>query len=322
MKAAVYTQYGPPEVLQVKEVEKPIPGPKEILLKTHAAAVTMGDCEMRRPEIPDLVWFVVRLFFGLRKPRKQILGAYLSGRVEGIGSEVTQYKVGDDLFGVSGMSFGAHADYTLLPEKSALVSLPVGTSYTEAAPVGLGLDSLHFLKKIGLKKGERILINGAGGGIGTYAIQLAKYFGAHVTVVDSADKLDRLVEIGADETFDYRSTDFAQTTQTFDAIFDVVGKISFKRSLALLTPTGRYISAVPQLSRGIKALLTRLGRKKKVMTGLTSGDPDELAYLRDLMANGHLKTVIDRTFELDDIVAAHRYVESEKRKGNVVLDLS
>ena len=237
MKAVLYYRYGPPDVLQLKEVEKPIPKANEILLKIRASAITMGDCEMRSPKIPNLTWFMARLFFGLRKPRKRILGSYLAGEVESVGVDVKSFKKGDQLFGIS-PRFGAHAEYICLSDKYALSRLPSNMTYEEAAPVGLGLDSLHFLKKVKIKKGEEVLINGAGGGIGTYAVQLAKDFGATVTAVDSNNKLQMLRSIGADKVIDYREGDFTNKGTTYDIVFDVVGTLSHTRSLRLLKKMG------------------------------------------------------------------------------------
>ena len=322
MKAVVYEKYGPPEVLMVKEVETPTPKSHQILLKLSATAITMGDCEMRRPDIPDFTWFIVRLFFGLRKPRKQILGGYVSGEVVAIGSDVTKFKIGDQLFGLSGVDFGGYAEYVAISEKAALTTLPKGISHTEAVPLGLGLDSLHFMKMAKIKPGQTVLINGAGGGIGTYAIQLAKYYGAHVTAVDGGDKFDMMQEVGADTVLDYMAPDFATMTNTYDVVFDVVGKVPYNRSLQLLNPTGKYISAIPQWPRTIRAALTSFGRKKKIMTGLTSGTTKDLNTLKSLMEKGHLKTVIDRTYALEEITEAHRYIESGQKKGNTVLDMT
>lgn len=319
MKAVVYTQYGPPEVLRVKEVAIPTPKDDQILLKLKATAITMGDCELRRPDIPNFIWLIVRLFFGLRKPRKQILGGYIAGEVAAVGTAVTKFKIGNHLFGLSGMDFGGYAEYVALSEKAVLTTLPKETSYNEAAPLGLGLDSLHFMKMAQIKPGQTVLINGAGGGIGTYALQLAKYYGAKVTAVDSADKLAMLLEAGADCALDYRSEGFKTMKQTFDVVFDVVGKVPYQRSLELLEPHGRYISANPQFSRMIRAALTSLGRKKKIMTGLTSGKTEDLETLKQLMEEGHLSTIIDRCYSLDQMAEAHQFIEDGLKKGNAVL---
>ena len=317
MKAVVYTKYGPPDVLQVEEVEKPVPGENEVVLKIHASAVTMGDCEMRSPRIPNFTWFIIRLFFGLRKPRKKILGSYLAGETVTVGEKVKLFRKGDRLFGIS--AFGAHAEYVRLSDKSALITLPSNSSFEEAAPVALGLDSLYFLKKAKIIENDEVLINGAGGGIGTYAVQLARYFGARVTAVDSADKLEMLRSVGADKVIDYTAGDFTRNGATYDIVFDVVGTLSHTRSLRLLNDTGRYISAVPLLSRLVPSLWTSLTSKKKMMTGLTSTDVKDLEFLRELMETGALKTIIDRRYTLEEVAEAHRYIEQGLKKGNVVM---
>ena len=320
MKAVLYYKYGPPEVLQLEEVEKPIPKANEILLKIRASAVTMGDCEMRSPKIPNLTWFLARLYFGLRKPRQRILGSYLAGEIESVGPDVKSFKKGAQLFGIS-PRFGAHAEYICLSDKYALTKLPSNMTYEEAAPVGLGLDSLHFLKKAKINKGEEILINGAGGGIGTYAIQLASYFGATVTAVDSNNKLDMLRSIGADKVIDYREGDFTKKGITYDVVLDVVGTLSHTRSLRLLNKNGRYISAIPLLSRLLPSLWVSLTSNRKMMTGLTNPHIEDLDFLKELIEAGQLKTIIDRNYELKAMEDAHRYVEQGSKKGNVVINL-
>lgn len=320
MKAILYERYGPPEVLHLKEVDQPIPGPKEILVKIRASAVTMGDCEMRSPEIPNLTYFIFRLFFGLRKPRRKILGSYFAGVVEATGPMVTSYNKGDQLFGIS-QGFGAHAEYLCLPEASTLTALPSNITFEEAAPVALGLDSLHFLKKAKIRNGDEVMINGAGGGIGTYAVQLARHFGARVTAVDSGDKLPMLRDIGAHEVIDYRAGDFSNNGCTYDIVFDVVGALSPKRGCRLLTDRGRYISAIPLLSRVPQHLWISLTSNKKMMTGLTTPRTEALEYLSSLMMAGQLKTVVDKCYPLEQTAEAHRYIEQGLKKGNVVISL-
>ncbi|MCW5515705.1 NAD(P)-dependent alcohol dehydrogenase [Muriicola sp. Z0-33] len=320
MKAVLFYNYGPPEVLQLKEVEKPVPKDNEVLLKIRAAAITMGDCEMRSPKIPSFTWFLARLYFGLRKPRLKILGSYLAGEVETVGAEVKSFKKGDQLFGIS-HRFGAFAEYICLSEKYVLSGMPSNMTFEEAAPVGLGLDSLHFLKKAGIKKEDTVLINGAGGGIGTYALQLAKYYGAKVTVVDSNDKLEMLRSLGADAVIDYQEGDFTKSGTTYDIVFDVVGALSHRRSVRLLNKNGRYISAIPLLSRLLPSLWVSWTTGKKMMTGLANPHKEDLDYLKDLIEAGHLKTVIERHYGLEEVAEAHRYIEKGEKKGNVVVKI-
>lgn len=318
MKAAFYERYGSPEVLQLKSIKKPIPKANEILIKIHASAVTMGDCEMRSPKIPNATWFIVRIFFGLRRPRKKILGSYFAGEIASAGNDVKSFKKGDQLFGIS-ERFGAHAEYICLSDTSVVSQLPSNITYEKAAPVALGLDSLHFLKKTSVSKGDEVLINGAGGGIGTYAIQIAKYFGAKVTAVDSGDKLEMLRSIGANNVIDYTIGDFTNNGKTYDIVFDVVGTLSHKRSVGLLKENGRYISAIPLLSRLFPSLWVSLTSKKKMMTGLTKQNITDLNFLKELIENNQLKTIIDRNYTLEEIADAHRYVEQGLKKGNIVI---
>lgn len=320
MKAILFYKYGTPEVLQYKEVEKPVPKANEILLKIRAAAVTMGDCEMRSPEITSLTWFMARLYFGLRKPRIKILGSYFAGEIQSVGADVKSFKMDDQLFGISA-TFGAHAEYICLSDKGALTKMPANMSYEEAAPVGLGLDSLHFLKKAKIKKGERVLINGAGGGIGTYAVQLARHYGAKVTAVDSKNKLEMLLSIGAEKVIDYMEGDFTEKGITYDIVFDVVGSLSHTRSLRLLNETGRYISAIPLLSRVFPSLWVSLTSKRKMMTGLMNPYIKDLIFLKNLIETGQLKTIIDSNYDLKAVADAHRYVEQGFKKGNVVISI-
>ena len=320
MKAILFYKYGTPEVLQYKEVEKPVPKANEILLKIRAAAVTMGDCEMRSPEITSLTWFMARLYFGLRKPRIKILGSYFAGDIQSVGADVKSFKMDDQLFGISA-TFGAHAEYICLSDKGALTKMPANMSYEEAAPVGLGLDSLHFLKKAKIKKGERVLINGAGGGIGTYAVQLARHYGAKVTAVDSKNKLEMLLSIGAEKVIDYMEGDFTEKGITYDIVFDVVGSLSHTRSLRLLNETGRYISAIPLLSRVFPSLWVSLTSKRKMMTGLMNPYIKDLIFLKNLIETGRLKTIIDSNYDLKAVADAHRYVEQGFKKGNVVISI-
>lgn len=262
MKAACYDSYGLPEVMVVREVPKPSLGSDEIIVKVHAAAVTMGDCEMRSPKIPNFTWFLFPLYFGIRKPKYNILGSYLSGEVVGVGENVKTFREGNRVFGMS-VKFGAHASYICMAEKSPVTILNDLITFKEAAPLALALESLHFLKKAGIKKGENVLINGAGGGIGSYAVQLAIYLGAKVTAADSANKLEMLSSLGAERVIDYTLEDFSKCTGAYDIIFDVVGALSFRQRLRMLTKNGRYISAIPLISDLPLYLWTKLFSHKK-----------------------------------------------------------
>ena len=328
MKAIIWTKYGPPDVLQLQEVEKPTPKDNEVLIKIYAATVFAGDCGIRSFDLPFWLWFPLRFVYGLRKPRKRrILGQELSGVIESVGKDVTQFKKGDQVFAPTDLNGGAYAQYVCLRSSYPIALKPSNMTYEEAAtvPVG-GLNALHFMRKANLKSGEKVLINGAGGGIGTVAVQLAKYFAAEVTVVDSAQKLDMLRSIGADHVIDYTKEDFAKNGKTYDVIFDAVGKSSFSRSLRSLNPNGRYLLGNPPLRDMIRGLFVSMfghpafsRTNKKVISSWAGYRLEALNYLKELIVAGHLKAVIDRRYPLEEIVEAHSYVETGQKAGNVVI---
>lgn len=324
MKAIVWTGYGPPDVLQLREVAKPTPKSNELLIKIHATTVTTGDCEMRNLRFPYWIRLPMRAFIGLRKPtRITIPGTYLAGEVEAVGADVARFKAGDQIFGTTLFVFGAYAEYVCVPEKGAMAIKPASVSYEEAAPVGLGgLEALHFLRIAAVQPGERVLINGAGGSIGTYGIQIAKHFGAEVIAVDSGGKLEKLRGVGADQVIDYTQEDFTQNGQRYDVIFDVIGKSPFAASMRSLNPGGRYLIANPtgplQFVRGKWASRQS---DKKVLFEMTNPTAKDLAFLAELMEPGKLRTVIDKTYPLAEIPQAHRYVETGQKVGNVVVTI-
>ena len=322
MQAITYTKYGPPEVLHLQEVATPKPKDNQVLIRIHAATVNMGDCELRSPKIPNSIWLIVRLFFGLFKPRKKILGAYLAGEIEAVGKTVKKFKKGDAVFACSGPRFSAYAEYICLPEKEAIALKPSNMTHDEAAAVPLGLDALHFLRKVPVQKGQKVLINGAGGGIGTVAVQLAKHFGAEVTAVDSAGKLDILRSIGADHVIDYTQEDFAKKSEVYDVIFDLVGKRSYTRCIKALKPNGRYLLANPNgFSAMFRGIWTSMVTSKKVISQFASAKHEDLVFLKELIEEGKLRSVIDKKYPLEQVVEAHKYVESGQKKGNVILTL-
>jgi len=325
MKAIVWTKYGPPEVLQLKEVEKPTPKNNEVLIRIAATTVTAGDCELRSLKFPILLNLLMRLWRGLIKPRENTIpGTELAGEIEAVGANVKKFKPGDQVFGAAGMNFGANAEYICLPEEpgemeGGVAIKPNNMTYEEAATVSFGgRDALHFLRKGNLQPGQKILINGAGGSIGTFAVQLAKYFGAEVTAVDSTEKLDMLSSIGADQVIDYTREDFTKSGETYDVIFDVIGVISFSRSDKVLKQNGIYLLANPA-SQMVRGLWTRMTSNKKVIMETANGTIEDLIFLREFIEAGKIKTVIDKCYPLEQIAEAHRYVETGHKKGNVVI---
>jgi NADPH:quinone reductase-like Zn-dependent oxidoreductase len=320
MKAIVWTKYGPPDVLQLKEVEKPTPKNNEVLVKIFATSVTAGDCELRSLKFPIWLKFFMRITWGFKRPRKNILGFYLAGEIDSTGKDVKLFRKGDRVFGTSGMSSGAYAEYICLPEEGALAILPANMTYEEAATVPIGgLEALYFLRKGNIQSGDKVLINGAGGTIGTFAVQLAKSLGAEVTGVDSTGKLDMLRSIGADKVIDYTQEDFTKSGDNYDLIFDVIGKSSFSGCVRSLKQNGRYLLANLVLSKLIRGLWTSMISSKKVITGLANYQAEDLVFLKELIEAGKIRSVIDRVYPLEQTAEAHRYVETGQKKGSVVL---
>lgn len=320
MKAIVSTAYGSPDVLQLREVERPAPRDDEVLIRIHAATVTAGDCEIRSFKFPLLFWIPLRIGLGLIRPRRPILGQELAGEIEAAGKDVSRFRQGDRIFAVTGLRFGAYAEYTCLPDTCAMVTIPANMTYEEAAtiPTG-GLNALHFLRKANVQSGQTVLINGAAGSIGTIAVQLAKYFGAEVTGVDSTEKLAMLRSIGADHVIDYTQEDFTRSGLTYDVIFDVVGKSSFSRSIEALKPNGRYVLGNPRVGQMVRGVWIGLTSSKKVVFQMAGQNIEDLVFLRGLIEAGRIRAVIDRTYPLERVAEAHRYVEKGLKKGNVVI---
>lgn len=326
MKAIVWTKYGSPNGLQLKDVEKPTPKENEILIKVHATSVMAGDCEMRRLELPLMLSFPVRLYAGFLRPKRiTILGQELAGEVEAVGKNVTSYKVGDQVFGTTGFGFGAYAEYICLPEKpddaqGVLAFKPTNLTYEEATAVPTaGLEALHFLRKANIQHGKRVLIVGAGGSIGTFSIQLAKHLGAEVTAIDSLEKLDLMRSLGADQVIDYTKGDYTNTGETYDLIIDVVGKGSVVRRLKLLKRDGYYFLAYAGLSHILLSMWTSMTSNKKLRIESSSQKKEDLIFLKELMEEGRIKSVIDRKYPLEQTSDAHRYVEMGQKLGNVVI---
>jgi NADPH:quinone reductase-like Zn-dependent oxidoreductase len=321
MKAIVYTKYGLPDVAELKEIEKPTPKANEVLVRICATTVTATDSAFRKGEP-----LITRTFTGLIKPRITILGDMLAGEIEAVGPDVKLFKPGDQVFGSTGPGFGAHAEYICLPENGALAVKPANMTYGEAAAVCDGaLTALPFLRdKAHIQRGQKVLINGASGSIGTVAVQLARYFGAEVTGVCSTKNLDLVKSLGADKVIDYTGEDFTKSGQTYDIIFDAVGKSSFSQCKRVLTQNGVFLSTNLSMATVPQVLWTSLIGGKKALVAATglrpaSERPKDLVFLRELIEGGRLKAVIDRCYPLEQTAEAHRYVDQGHKKGNVVI---
>ena len=301
MKAIICTKYGPPNVLQLQNIEKPKPKKNEVLVKIHATSVSTGDCRIRGFNSPLLFWIPMRIILGFRKPRKPILGVELSGEIEDIGSDVTQFKKGDPVFALTELNLGGYAEYTCVHESGLIALKPTNVTYEEAAVIPFGgTSALHFLRKGQIKKGQRVLIYGASGSVGTAAIQLAKYFGATVTAICSSSNFDLVTTLGADNIIDYMKEDFTKQGEHYDIIFDAVGK--YKKSLCTdaLMPNGKYVS--------VNGMMAKVSK-------------EDMNLLKQLAETEKLKPVIDRTYRLEEVVEAHTYVEMGHKKGNVSITL-
>ena len=322
MKAIVCPKYGPPEVLQYQDVETPTPKANEVRIKIHTATVTAGDCELRGFYIAKWIRIPMGIYMGFRKPKTPILGMELAGEVDAIGKDVNNFKVGDRIFGTPGMNFGAYAQYTCFGSNECITTIPDEVSYEDAVtiPVG-GANGLHFVRKSNIQAGEKVLLNGAGGSIGTYAIQLAKSLGAEITAVDSAEKLDMLKTIGADHVIDYRTEDFTQNGVQYDVIIDIVGKSDYSNSLKSLKKNGRYILGNPTLNGMFRSMFTNRMSDKKVIWALADNLVENLDYLKSLLAKGELKAVIDKRYPLEEVPTAHHYVEEGHKAGHLVINI-
>jgi NADPH:quinone reductase-like Zn-dependent oxidoreductase len=321
MKAIVCTAYGDPDVLQLTEVPKPVPGDNDVLIKVCSSTVTMGDCEIRTLTLPLWTRFPLRLFMGYRRPRNYVPGMELSGIIESVGKNVTSLKPGDHVFGSTGMKMGGNAEYKSRPA-STLAIKPEGLSFDDAATISVGgINALHFLRKAKIHKGQKVLIIGAGGCIGTFGVQLAKLYGAEVTAVDHTSKLDMLRSLGADFVIDYTKQSFSDRSEKYDVIFDIVYGSSYSQCLNSLTPQGVYLMANPGVRGMFRSLWTSL-TSKKVIFAFAAETTSGLNHLADLIVKGKIKPVIDKIYALDQTAAAHTFVQNGNKKGCVVIKVA
>jgi len=320
MRAIIHTEYGPPEVVTLTEVDKPAPKDNEILIKVYATTVNRTDCGFRSAE-----YFISRFFSGLFKPKNKTLGNEFAGVIEAIGKDVTLFTIGDKVFGYNDKTFGAHAEYMTMAEKEAITTMPSNLAYEEAAPITEGAHyALCDIRAAKIKEGQNVLIYGATGAIGSAAVQLVKHFGAKVTAVCNTKNVELVKSLGADLVIDYTKQDFTKTHQTFDFVFDAVGKSSFGKCKPLLNKKGIYISTEPgKNSENIfLALTTPMFSNKKVLFPIPSIRKEDVIFLKELVETGKYKPVIDRQYRLEQIVEAYKYVESGQKTGNVVITLN
>jgi NADPH:quinone reductase-like Zn-dependent oxidoreductase len=322
MKAIVYAKYGSPDVLQLKEVAKPTPKDNEILIKIHATTVTSGDWRVRSLDMPRGFGAIARLVLGVSRPRQPILGSELAGEVESVGKDVTKFKVGDQVFAFCGASMGCHAEYKCLPEDGAVALKPANLTYDEAAAISFGgTTALDFFRRAKLQKGEKVLVNGASGGVGTAAVQLAKHFGADVTGVCSSANVELVKYLGADRVIDYTKEDFTKNGETYDIIIDTVGTAPFSRSKGSLKERGRLLMVLAGLPDILGMLWVSMTSSKKVIAGPAAELAEDLRFLAQLAVAGEFKPAIDRRYPFEQIAEAHRYVDTGRKKGNVVITL-
>ena len=323
MKAIVYTKYGAPDVLQIREIEKPEPEDDEVLIKIHAVEATKADCELRSFNFAvKWFWLPLRVAMGVTRPKKQVLGGYFAGEVETVGKDVLKFKKGDQVFGTTKLRFGAYGEYVCLPANYTIVPKPHNMSFEEAAAVPLGgLNALHFMRKANIRNGEKVLVNGAGGSIGTFAVQIAKAMGAEVTAVDSAIKEEMLRRIGADHFFDYTKEDFAKSGQIYDVIFNMVARSSYSRCVNALNPKGRYLIGNPRISDMLRSVLTSRFTDKTAIFVFAGEKEEELLALKEMIELGKVKSIVDKIYPPELAAQAHRRVETEQRLGIVVISM-
>lgn len=318
MKSVICTEYGSPEVLQIQQTNVPQAKENELLIKIHATSATSGDARIRRADP-----FIVRLIFGFNKPKNSILGVVIAGEVIAIGKAVTKFKVGDKIFGSTGMKFGSYAEFTTIPEDGTLAMIPQQLSYEEAAAIPFGaLAALHFLKKADLQAGQKVLIYGASGAVGSAAIQIAKSFGVEVTAVCSGRNFDLVKSLGADKVIDYTKEDFSKKDTKYDVVMEAVGKSSITHSLNALLAKGKLLLVSASFSKMIYAFFASKLSTKEVIMGVDEENAAAMKFLSELIKNDQLKPVIDRSYPLEKVVEAHQYVDGGRKKGNVILAIA
>ncbi len=323
MQAIVYTEYGPPGVLHLRDIEKPVPGDDEVLIKVRAAEATKADCEMRSCHFAA-AWLALpmRMALGFKKPKRPVPGMYLSGEIDDAGRNVSNLRKGDRVFGSSGLRLGAYGEYVCLPARCTIVPAPATVSLEEAAAVPLGgMNALHFMRRAKIRSGEKVLINGAGGSIGVFAVQIAKAMGAEVTAVDSGLKEHLLRSIGADHFIDYAAEDFTKSGKSYDVIFSMVARSSYSGCVKALNPGGRYVLANPRISDMLRSILTSAFRGKKAIFAFAGETEEELLALRRMIEDGIIRPVVDSVYPMERAAEAHQRVEAEQRLGAVVISI-
>jgi NADPH:quinone reductase-like Zn-dependent oxidoreductase len=322
MKAIVYERYGPPEVLRVKDVEKPSPKDNEVLIRTLATTVTAADWRVRSLNVPFGFGLIARLVLGIWKPRQPILGTELAGVIESVGKGVRKFNVGDRVFAFPGVRMGCHAEYKCISEDGALASMPANLTSDEAAALSFGgTTALDFFRRGNLRRGEKVLVNGASGGVGTAAVQLAKHFGAEVTGVCSTVNVELVRSLGADHVIDYTRECFTKSGETYDVIVDTAGTASFSRSKGSLKEGGRLLLVYGKLSDMLRAPWVSLTSSKRIVAGTATACAEDLRLLAKLAQAGEFTPVIDRRYPFEKIADAHRYVDTGRKKGNVIITL-
>jgi NADPH:quinone reductase-like Zn-dependent oxidoreductase len=330
MKAVICTEYGSPEVLQLKEIEKPTPKENEILIRIYATPVNFGDITARnfrkisprKFSMSFPFWLLTRIIFGFRRPRKKILGNEFAGEIEDVGKHVKLFRKGNQVFGYRGPIFGAYAEYLCMPENGLVAIKPANMTYEEASTVPYGaITSLSLLRKVNIQKGQKVLINGASGGIGSYAVQFAKYLGAEVTGVCSTPRLELVKSLGADKVIDYTKEDFTKNGETYDIIFDILGKSSFSHCKNSLKQNGVYLLASFKMKQILQMLWTKIKGSKRVICALSTQKVEDLIFIKEIIEAGKIKSVIDRCFPIEQTAEAHGYAEKGYKKGSVVITI-